>query len=66
MKRFSCLFLALLAANLSADTPSTDQKQCLKMDQEDTTDTLAIPLDEDAYDQCEELEKLEQGKKPKQ
>lgn len=71
MKRFSWMILALIAANVAlfaqtgsgAQALNEEQKQCLRMDEEDNTDALAIPLDEDAYDQCVELDKLEQGKK---
>jgi hypothetical protein len=68
MKQSSLILALLFATTLMAatDQPSSGgavtKEQCLAMDQEDTSDTLAIPLDDDAYEQCEELERLEQGK----
>ncbi len=69
MKQYSWIILALIAVNgalvaqqpAAPAQPSEEKSRCLKMDREDTTDTLAIPLDEDAYDQCMEEEMLEKG-----
>lgn len=69
MKHTSWIMALLLAvsATLVAAQPQTAQpapskEQCLEMDEADTSDVLAIPLDESADEQCEELDKLEQGR----
>ncbi len=68
MKQYSWIILALIAVNRALfgqqETPkqlSEERLRCLRMDQIDTTDTLAIPLDDDAYEQCMEEEMLEKG-----
>lgn len=52
----------LVAAPQQTAQPSLSKEQCLEMDEADTSDALAIPLDESADEQCEELDTLEQGK----
>lgn len=68
MKQYSWIILALIAVNRALfgqqEAPkqlSEERLRCLRMDQIDTTDTLAIPLDDDAYEQCMEEEMLEKG-----
>ncbi len=68
MKQYSWIILALIAVNRALFGQQETTKQlseerlrCLRMDQIDTTDTLAIPLDDDAYEQCMEEEMLEKG-----
>ena len=70
MKTPITLIIALLMAgavhadankNSGTETPPQKQKQCFDQDAEDTTDVLAIPLDEDSYEQCEEINLLEKG-----
>lgn len=68
MKYYSWMMVALCVSTMTLCAQSKDdgvtsgqKSQCLEMDEEDTTDALAIPLDEDAFDQCMEEDRLEKG-----
>lgn len=73
MKRYSWMIMAFVAVNVAlfgqqsgGNQPTTqEQRQCLEIEEEDTTDALAIPLDEDAYDQCMEEDRLQKGSQKK-
>jgi hypothetical protein len=60
MTRQSILFFILMGSSMLVAAPSKDPQIIVEPDQ---TDVFAIPLDEDAQDQQEELESLEHPNK---